>query len=145
MPCTRRELNPQPLCYEACALPLCYNRCPTKVLVLKAKSKIHHLVKVLKVLKVRDQFPEVQKGQVVAEALAEREDQPRQRDGFLEGNRTHLGQMDADPDDLQVCVGGRGQELRHGGDREVLAVGAREVKAVDQTVIEITQLEVASS
>ena len=60
-------------------------------------------------------------------------------------NQTGVGQVDADPDDLQVCVGGGGQELRHGGDREVLAVGARKVKAVDQTVKEITQLWVASS
>ena len=26
-PSTRLDLNPRPLCYEACALPLCYNRC----------------------------------------------------------------------------------------------------------------------
>ena len=27
-PSTRRDSNPRPLCYKACALPLCYNRCP---------------------------------------------------------------------------------------------------------------------
>ena len=27
---TQQELNPQTLCYEACALPLCFNCCPEK-------------------------------------------------------------------------------------------------------------------
>ena len=27
-PITWRDLNTQPLCYEACTLPQCYNRCP---------------------------------------------------------------------------------------------------------------------
>ena len=32
MPCTRRDLIPQPLCYKVCALPLCYNnQCPAQV------------------------------------------------------------------------------------------------------------------
>ena len=28
-PRTRQDLNPRPLCHEACGLPLCYNRCPS--------------------------------------------------------------------------------------------------------------------
>ena len=38
-PSTQRDLNPGPLCHEACALPLCYNHCPTKIKLVKG-SKI---------------------------------------------------------------------------------------------------------
>ena len=31
-PSTQWDLNPCPLCYEACAQPLCYNHCPRNVL-----------------------------------------------------------------------------------------------------------------
>ena len=33
-PSTQQDLNPQPLCYKACALPLCYNRCPKRLVLV---------------------------------------------------------------------------------------------------------------
>ena len=43
-PYTWRELNPRPLCYEACTQPLCYIRCPAGRSVLALALKVCFLL-----------------------------------------------------------------------------------------------------
>ena len=72
---------------------------------------------------------EIQKAQFMTKALADRKNQSRHRYWFLEMNQTGVGQVDADPDDLQSMFDCQFQELRDCRNGEVFG---GKIKAVDQ-------------